>query len=85
MVQFYQSIKKPLYKNKQVIGLIGFSVDITDKKRTEKNAVLKTEYKKVVKKTKKDPGFAPQVSKMMNEKIEKYLTASIEKLFIVES
>ncbi len=35
-------------------------------------------------KTKKDPGFAPDVSKVMNEKIEEYLNAPIEKLFIIE-
>ena len=32
----------------------------------------------------KDPSFAPEVTKVMNEKIHEYLTAPIEKLFIVE-
>ena len=32
----------------------------------------------------KDPSFAPEVTKVMNEKIQEYLTAPIEKLFIVE-
>jgi len=32
----------------------------------------------------KDPSFAPEVTKVMNEKIHEYLTAPIEKLFILE-
>ena len=32
----------------------------------------------------KDPSFAPEVTKVMNEKIQEYLTAPREKLFIVE-
>ena len=32
----------------------------------------------------KDHSFAPEVTKVMNEKIHEYLTAPIEKLFIVE-
>lgn len=35
-------------------------------------------------KTLKDPGIAPQVHKVLNEKIEEYLTAPTEKLFIIE-
>ena len=41
-------------------------------------------FEPLFKKTKKDPGFAPEVSKVMNEKIDEYLNAPIEKLFIVE-
>ena len=42
-------------------------------------------FRPLFQKTKKDPGFAAQVSSVMNEKIEEYLTAPREKLFIVES
>ena len=38
----------------------------------------------LLKKAFKDPSFAPEVTKVMNEKIQEYLTAPIEKLFIVE-
>ncbi len=38
-------------------------------------------FEPLFKKTKNDPGFALQVSKVMNEKIEEYLTAPREKLF----
>ncbi len=38
----------------------------------------------LLKKAFKDPSFAPEVTKVMNEKIHEYLTAPIEKLFIVE-
>lgn len=41
-------------------------------------------FEPLFKKTQKDPGFAPEVSKIMNEKIEEYLTAPREKLFVVE-
>jgi hypothetical protein len=41
-------------------------------------------FEPLFKKTKQDPGFAPEVSKVMNEKIDEYLNAPIEKLFIVE-
>lgn len=41
-------------------------------------------FEPLFKKTKKDPGFAPEVSRVMNEKIEEYLTAPREKLFIIE-
>lgn len=41
-------------------------------------------FEPLFKKTRKDPGFAPQVSKVMNEKIEEYLTAPVEKLFNIE-
>ncbi|MBN1833488.1 MAG: hypothetical protein JW896_15410 [Deltaproteobacteria bacterium] len=41
-------------------------------------------FEPLFKKTKKDPGFASEVSKIMNEKIEEYLTAPREKLFVVE-
>lgn len=41
-------------------------------------------FEPLFKKTNKDPGFAPQVSRVMNEKIEEYLNAPREKLFIVE-
>lgn len=38
----------------------------------------------LLKKAFKDHSFAPEVTKVMNEKIHEYLTAPIEKLFIVE-
>ncbi len=38
----------------------------------------------LLKKAFKDPSFAPEVTKVMNEKIQEYLTAPIEKLFILE-
>lgn len=41
-------------------------------------------FRPLFQKTKKDPEFAFQVSMMMNEKIEEYLTLPREKLFIVE-
>lgn len=41
-------------------------------------------FEPLFKRTKKEPGFAPEVSKVMNEKIDEYLNAPIEKLFIVE-
>jgi len=38
----------------------------------------------LLKKAFKDPSFAPEVTKVMNEKIQEYLYAPREKLFIVE-
>jgi hypothetical protein len=42
-------------------------------------------FEPLFKRAKKEPGFAPEVSKVMNEKIDEYLNAPVEKIFIVES
>ncbi len=41
-------------------------------------------FEPLFKRTKKEPDFAPEVSKVMNKKIDEYLNAPIEKLFVVE-